>query len=100
MDYKKLVITLDVDDTLFPCVVPAIEMANRKFGLSIDPKNVTDWEFTTLSPCEREAIYKIFDTQGFFAMQKPYPGAAEMVNARQHPVCYPRSRYDCQMPAS
>ena len=28
MDYKKLVITLDVDDTLFPCVVPAIEMAN------------------------------------------------------------------------
>lgn len=81
MDYKKLVITLDVDDTLFPCVVPAIEMANRKFGLSIDPKNVTDWEFTTLSPCEREAIYKIFDTQGFFAMQKPYPGAAEMVNA-------------------
>lgn len=81
MDYKKLVITLDVDDTLYPCVLPAVEMANKKFGLSIDPNTVTDWAFSTLAPCEREAIYKIFDTQTFFAMQKPYPGAVEMVNA-------------------
>ena len=80
MDYKRLTIALDADDTLFDCTSPAIMEANRRYGLDIDPYDVPSWGFTYLPEKERSAIYSIFNDPDFFVHQKPLPGAIELVN--------------------
>lgn len=73
---KKLIIALDVDDTLFPCLPSACEY------VGIDPARITDWDLskTDLSQAERNALMLAFNNEEFLNEQEPYPGAVDMVN--------------------
>lgn len=77
--FKKLTISLDVDDVLFPCMTAAIEEVNRRYGLNLDVRKLTTWEFDNFNEEERACINTVFKDVTFYEQQQPLEGAVEMV---------------------
>lgn len=74
---EKFTIALDVDDVLAPC----IELGCKELG--IDPQRITDWNLnkTDLTQQEKAAFLEVVCSPAFVGAQKPYPGAAALIEA-------------------
>lgn len=69
---------LDVDDVLLPCIVQAVEWANRdyKFDPILTVEEVRTW---SASGTRADIILEYFNKEAFFKSQKPLEGAKEFV---------------------
>lgn len=76
---RPLEIILDVDDTIMRCIGVAAEIVRKKTGYDIRHENVTKWNFMDHPEHIREEMFKVFYSDEFYDLQKPFPGAIEMV---------------------
>ena len=75
---KPLVVMVDCDDVLMPCIELAMQIQNKKY--KFDPPMVLD-EITKWSPAgvRSDCILECFQKPAFFRKQRPYPGAQEFI---------------------
>lgn len=76
---KKFTIALDVNGVPAPC----IELGCKELG--IDPQRTADWNLnkTDLTQQEKAAFLEVVCSPAFVEAQKPYPGAAALIEARR-----------------
>lgn len=70
---KRLVVGLDVDDTIGICMAAALERWKKETGVSLTPYDVTDWAG------DESGWTKYFDDPDFVANQPVVPGAQKFV---------------------
>lgn len=74
-------IGLDVDDVLAPCTSNVLELLHR-MGYEFDDDAIT-WDFSSYSKEIQAAAHEILADSHFYAIQRPYSGAAKMIRALQ-----------------
>lgn len=73
---KEFTILVDVDDVLLDTLYWWVDALNIKYGTSVNPLTITDWEISTAFPTlSRDEIYSpLFDCD-FWKYVKPKPDA-------------------------
>ena len=75
-----MLLGIDVDDILMPCVPLALEMANRDYGYNLTSDMVRSWGVTGT---ETDVIFQYFHTE-FYIKQPVFPGAQDFVSTLIH----------------
>jgi len=67
-----------MDDTIENCTEAWVHYVNRRFGTSVDPDTLRDWDVSKAFPTlTREQVYGVTFEDDFWRTIKPIDGAAE-----------------------
>ena len=73
---REITIGFDCDDVLFECIKPAVEQANRDYGLELRPGDMRGWQYDENG---FDKIYSYFTEPDFVASQQPLLGAQDFI---------------------
>lgn len=75
---KKLTILVDVDNVLEDLIAAWVEALNIKYGTSVSPLDITEWDITKFFPgLSRNQVFSPLHTKELWASLTPLPGAEE-----------------------
>ncbi len=73
-------IAIDLDSTVYDLLRPWINWYNEKYGDSLQPSDVTIWDWhKLLKPECGTKIYSYLEKKGLFIELMPFPGASEAI---------------------
>lgn len=86
---SKTKLFLDFDNTIVDTIAAVVSLYNEDYSshdgfVSINPKDVTSWEFKECNLATYEEIDKYFGDERFFQRIKLYPGARQALRSLSH----------------
>ena len=77
---KKLTVLIDMDDTIEELVFAWVRYVNEKFGTTVRPEDINDWNMQNFFPdIPANELYGVLEDEALWRMVKPKPGAVEYV---------------------
>lgn len=77
---KKLTILVDMDDTIENLLSVWVACINKRYGLSVNPDDVHDWDLSPAFPSlTAEQVYSVLYEDELWRRIKPLPHSAEMM---------------------
>lgn len=77
---KKLTVLIDMDDTIEDLVGAWVKYLNTKYGTSVDPDDINDWNMRNFFPdITPQQLFGVLEDETLWRMVKPKPYAVEYV---------------------
>ena len=77
---KKLTILIDMDDTIEGLLPAWVEYLNNRYGTTVSPDDVKEWDITKAFPeLSEHQVFEPFLFESFWENVKPLPGAQEVI---------------------
>ena len=75
-------IVFDMDDTLFDLIPAWCAWLNKKYGLAVKPKEITDWDICKFFPSlTQKQVFSPLEKASFWQTVQPKPYAARVLKA-------------------
>lgn len=77
---KKLIVLIDMDDTIEELIPAWVASLNSKFGTAVLAEDICDWDIKKFFPSiPAEELFGVLGEEGFWETVNPKPGAVEYV---------------------